>query len=183
MISDNELYRQFLEGKISSFEELVLRHKDNLIYFVQKYANDIYIAEDIAQDAFVYIYVYKDKFDFKFNIKTFIYTIAKNKAIDYIRKNHKIVSVADYEDLKLQENEVEGKVILNEEKKIVNEAIKKLKTDYQTALFLIDFQGFSYSEAAKVLGKNIAQFKILIFRARKSLKSLLEKEGYVYEKW
>lgn len=181
MISDNDLYKQFLSGNILSFEELVLRHKDNLIYFLQRYVNDLYIAEDIAQDAFVYIYVYKDKFNFKFNIKTFIYTIAKNKAIDYIRKNSKTVSIEGYEDLELQENELEKKIIQNEEKRIVNEAIKRLKKDYQAALFLIDFQEFSYSEAAKILGKSLPQFRILIFRARKSLKSLLEKEGYMYE--
>ena len=168
--------------QILSFEELVLRHRNNLIYFVQRYVKDIYIAEDIAQDAFVYIYLYKDKFDFKFNMKTFIYTIAKNKAIDYIRKNDRVIPVVDYEDLKLQENELESKVILNEEKKIVNDAIKKLNQDYQAAIFLIDFQDFSYLDAAKALGKSVTQFKILIFRARKALRLILEKEGYVYEK-
>ena len=48
--------------------------------------------------------------------------------------------------------------------------IDKLKEEYKTAIYLIDYERFSYKEAGIIMGKNSAQMKILIFRARKKLK-------------
>ena len=55
------------------------------------------------------------------------------------------------------------------------------KEDYKTAIYLIDYEGFSYKEAGIILKKNSAQMKILIFRARRKLKSLIEQEEYTNE--
>ena len=57
MLDDKKLYKDFVEGNINAFESLVLSHKDNLIYFISRYTKDLYIAEDIAQDVFAYIYI------------------------------------------------------------------------------------------------------------------------------
>lgn len=182
MEADKLLFEQFLDGNIDAFEQIVLKHKDNLIYFLQRYVKDIYVCEDIAQDVFAYIFVYKEKYNKKYSVKTYIYTIAKNKAIDYIRKFSRQVSLDDYSEQQSECDELFSSVVRDDTKKLLHETMKKLKTDYQTIIHLVDFEEMSYNDAAAVMGKTTSQIKILLFRARKSLKTLLEREGYTHEK-
>ena len=179
MKDDRTLYKEFLEGNIISFEDLVINHKDNLIYFISRYTGgDMYIAEDIAQEVFAHIYVYKDQYDFAYSFKTFIYTLGKNKAIDQIRKlsRSKLMNFDSSTEYLFPDGEsIEEKVIRDEETRNVLLSLKKLKPDYEKVLYLFAFENFSYNEISEILGKTLAQTKVLIFRARKSLKSILEK--------
>lgn len=186
MKDDKTLYKEFLDGDINSFEELVINYKDNLIYFISRFTGgDLFIAEDIAQDVFADIYVYKEKYDFNYSFKTYIYTLGKNKAIDQVRKlsKMKLMNFDSDSEYLFQENEsLEEQVIKDEEKRMVLNSMKKLKPDYERALYLLAFEDLSYSDIAKILGKTLPQTKVLIFRARKSLKSIIEKGEGKYEK-
>lgn len=177
---DNTLYKKFVDGDNQAFEKLVLTHKDNLIYFLSRYVQDVHSCEDIAQDAFAAVFVYKDRFDMKRSFKTYLYAIAKNKATDYIRKNAEVDLLGE-EDLAAEDDELFNRVVKEDEKRLVHNTIKKLNADYQKALLLIDIQGFSYQDAAQILGKTPQTMKILIFRARQSLKNQLIKGGYTNE--
>ena len=185
MKDDKTLYKEFLDGNITSFEDLVINHKDNLIYFISRFTGgDMYIAEDIAQDVFAYIYVNKEKYDLNYSFKTFIYTLGKNKAIDQIRKlsKSKLMNFdQDTEYLFPDGESVEERVIRDEETRIILKSLKKLKPDYERALYLLAFENFSYTEIAKILGMTLPQTKVLIHRARKSLKSIIEKGEGKYE--
>lgn len=186
MEQDKELYKRFVEGDISAFEELVLRHKDNLIYFLMRYVNNIDTCEDIAQDSFLAIFVKKGSYNLneKAGFKTYLYAIAKNKATDHIRKFSRIMGEDELENQTGDNfsDEIFNRVVKNEEQKLLHNAISKLKLDYQRAILLIDIDAMSYSQAAAILDKSLPQMKILIFRARNSLKKLLIKEGLYYEK-
>ena len=87
MLDDEKDYRTFLAGDNAGFESLVIRYKDGLIYYLNKIIKKITIAEDLAQDAFVEIYVHKERFvPGKASFKTYLYTIGHHKAVDYVRK-------------------------------------------------------------------------------------------------
>lgn len=186
-MNDKILYENFLNGDIKSFEELVLSHKDNLIYFISRYTGgDIYIAEDIAQDVFAYVYVYKEKYNFDYTFKTFIYTLGKNKAIDYVRKQSKLKLMSlenENETLFSDEILLEDKIIRDEEKRFILDSIKKLNPEYEKAIYLADFEELSYEEIRKILGKTLSQVKVLIHRARKSLKKIIEEGVGKDEEW
>lgn len=179
--NDNEYYARFLNGDKEAFEYLVLSYKDKLIYFLNRYVHNITIAEDLAQDAFVEVYVHKERFQLKGSFKTYLYTIGRNKAVDYIRRNERMLFVAEYPE-EAQEDALLDGLIKEEQKRHLHEAMKQLKNDYQAAISLIDIEGMSYAEAARILKKTDGQIKILIHRARKSLGKILEKEGCLDEK-
>lgn len=181
---DKILYKDFLKGNNAAFEELVLKYKDHLIYFLQRFIKDISACEDIAQDVFAYIFTFKDKYNDKFEVKTYVYMLAKNKAVDYIRKQSKQVPISEISDneLSTDKDELFNKVIQDENIRLVHECLAKLNSDYQTAIHLVDFEELSYKNASIVMSKTVPQFKVLIFRARKTLKLLLEKGGYTIEK-
>ena len=63
----------------------------------------------------------------------------------------------------------------------MHKALAKLKPEYQQVIYLIFFEDFSNTEAATVMKKNNRQIENLVYRAKMSLKSELDKEGFEYE--
>ncbi|WP_026894688.1 RNA polymerase sigma factor [Clostridiisalibacter paucivorans] len=176
MNEDKVLMTKFQNGDKYSFEQLILKYRNTGISFAKRFLHDRYMAEDVVQESFAYIYVYRDRYNDKYSFKTYLFTIIRNKSIDYIRKENRIVLYKD--DSFVDLNSPEERVIEKEDKDLLNISINKLNDSYRTAIYLIDYEGFKYKEAAKIMGKNLAQMKILIYRARKKLKCLLEKGGY-----
>lgn len=195
MHEDELNYKKFMDGDIEGFENLVLTYKNKLIFFIAKYVKDLYLAEDLAQDTFVEIYIHKERYRTQNNFKTYLFTIGRNKAIDYIRKYGNEVSsnliheegfVVDihsyYHTMStLEGNEVAAEFIKKEEANLVHNTINKLKEEYRVVIHLIDFEQLTYKEAAKIMKKTVPQIKILVHRARKALGKVLQKEGYNYE--
>ena len=66
-------------------------------------------------------------------------------------------------------------------KSIPEETLKKLNSDYGNVLYLIYFENFSIAETAAIIKKSYKQTENLLYRAKQSLKSQLEKEDFVYE--
>ncbi len=176
--TDVELYREFLLGNKEAFEEIVLRYKDKLIYFIARYVKTIEIAEDLAQDTFVYVLVNKKEYDFKYSLKTYLYTIAKCRAWNYLKREKKIVRLTDeYYDIQ----DIEEEIFQKETIESLKENIKKLKPEYQSAIYLADLEDLSYKEISKILDKSMPQVKVLIHRARKALQKITRREEIPYE--
>ena len=177
--TDKLLYKEFLLGDKNSFEEIVIRHKDSIIYFIHRYVKSIDIAEDLAQDVFVYMLVNKRSYKFEYSLKTYLYTIAKSKALNYIKREKRIIRLdeVEFEDLE----ELEEKVFKNEKAENLRKSIKKLKIEYQNAIYLADIEGLNYREIGHILKKTESSVKVLIHRARKTLEKLIKEEAYKYE--
>ncbi len=179
---DKELYGEFLNGNEDAFRQIILKHKNNLIYFITKYVKNIDIAEDLSQDVFVYILMNKNKYNPQYSLKTYLYTIAKSRAINYIKREKKIIKIEEYENLYVEDNELEELVLRDEIQKDVRQAINKMKQDYQIVIYLVDFERLSYKEVAKIMNKTTSQIKTLVYNARMRLKEILKKEGISYER-
>ena len=104
-------------------------------------------------------------------------------AIDYLRRNSKRmeISLGEYPELVSEEQDLELSYIREECKITVHRAMRRLKSEYRQILWLIYFEGFSNKEAAAVMKKSVHNVETLVYRARRSLKSQLEMEGFVYE--
>ena len=64
---------------------------------------------------------------------------------------------------------------------MLHNVIQKLSPDYRQVLHLIYFEEFDTSQTAKIMHKTNRQITYLLYRAKKSLKSELEREGFIYE--
>ncbi len=151
--TDKQLYQEFLKGNNSSFEELVIRHKDKLIYFITTYVKNIDIAEDIAQDVFVYILIHKKNYNFQYSLKTYLYMIAKSKALNFLKHEKKISYTDDIEGLdnlhksyEKQLNSLEDIIFQKEKARQLHNSINKLKGDYKQAIYLADIEEMKYQE-------------------------------------
>lgn len=176
-------YRRFLDGDDKGLTEIVEDYRDGLILYLNSYVGNIFIAEELTEDTFFRLITRKPKFSGKSTFKTWLYAIGGNVAVDYIRHNAKMLtsSIEDMENYLNEEQSLERSYIQEESKIIIHKAIADLSTDYRAVLWLIFFEGFSNKEAAIALKKSDRQVKNLIYRAKQSLKSKLEKGGFVYE--
>ena len=172
---DFSLIRAFNEGEETAFNDLVNRHKEkvrNLIYLNLGSTSSI---DDISQEVFLAVYRKLKQFRFQSQFTTWLYTITINKIRDHIRKQ-KIMSVFSAFSSDDTENIVEpGSFKENfDVNEMVRDAVAKLPRKLKEPLILRDFEGMSYQEISDATGCEIGTIKSRIFRARESLKKMLE---------
>ena len=181
-------YRRFLdEGDEQGLTELIKLYKNGLLFYINGFVNNYSLAEELTENTFVHLFLKKPKYKNLSSFKTWLYTIARNLTIDYLRKNKKknsreisiellTDSVSAHEAEHLEES-----YIKSEDKITVHKAMSKLKSEYREILWLIYFEDLSIKESARILKKSVSNVGTLVHRARTSLKKELEKEGFIYE--
>lgn len=179
MVDDKSLYREFLKGNKQALEELVIKYKSNLIYFITRYVKNIEIAEDIFQDVIVFILENKEYYNLDYSFKTYLYMITKSKALDFIKKNKNVVSIDDSE-FELEDTKLLEEIILTKERqKKIQNVMRKMIPEYQLIIYLTQVEGLSYKDAGLVMNKSESQIKTLSFNARKKLRKLMVNEKIV----
>lgn len=176
-------YRRFLDGDESGMAELIRDYKDGLLMYLLGITRDFHTAEDIMEDTFVKLVVKKPRYSEKCSFKTWLYTIGRNAAVDYLRRNSKKAdsTVEELAESLADEENLERSYLQEERKIMLHKAMATLNPDYRQVLYLSFFEGLSNDEIAVVIRKSKRQVEMLIYRAKISLKSKLEKEGFTYE--
>jgi len=183
MDKDASCYQRFLCGDNSGLEELVMIYNDSLVFYINGFVNNISVSEDLAADTFAELIIRKSRFNNDYMFKTWLFRIARNNTIDYLRKQSKwqIKPIEDLERESIDNETLENTVLKNEQNKQLHNAMKTMHNMYKDVLHLVYFEGMSYAEASTVLGRNTKQIKNLVYRAKQALKMALKKEGFVYE--
>lgn len=174
-------YRRFLNGDENAFDEIVVELFDKLVFFINRYVNDYHTAEDLAIDVFAYLIANKHRYNFKTSLKTYVFMLGKSRALNYI-KHRKILSFTDImseEDLYDESLSLEEKLLTDEKKRSLNTALLTLPQDMQIAVHLVYFEDLSYDEAAKIMKKSRKQVDNLLYRAKKQLRIILDKNEEV----
>ena len=176
-------YRRFLDGDDTAIAELVGAYKDGLILYLNGYVHNIFVAEELAEDTFFRLITKKPRFGGNSSFKSFLYAIGRNVAVDYIRHRSKVrqIPLEEAEYALREEQSLEQTYIREEQKLELNRALAQLPDEYRQVLWLSFFEDFSNREIAAIMRKNERQVRNLLYRAKQSLKSILEKEGFVYE--
>jgi RNA polymerase sigma-70 factor (ECF subfamily) len=89
-LNDTALVRSFIDGDRGNFDLLLKKYLNPVYNFVFKMAGDKNLAEDIVQETFVKVWKNIKKFDQNQNFKTWIFAIARNTTIDWLRKRQEI---------------------------------------------------------------------------------------------
>ena len=177
-------YRRFRDkGDESGLAEIISDYNDGLIFYLTSIVGNIHTAEDLAEDTFVLLGTKKPRDKGKGSFKTWLYTIGRNIAIDYLRHSSKYseTNLDDTPELASDEESLEAAYIREERKIAVHRAMRNLKPEYRQVLYLAYFEEFSNAETADVMNKSKRQIEALIYNAKKALKAELERSGFVYE--
>ncbi len=176
-------YRRFLDGDEQGFVEIIRDYKDGLIFYLNGFVCNLHIAEELTEDVFVKIVTKKPRFSGKSSFKTWLYAIGRNVALDYLKRRSKRdeVAIDEIADLTDEARSLECELLREEQKINLHRALYKLKPEYRQVLWLIYFEDFSCKDVSVVMKKSVHSVETLVYRARQSLKTQLEKEDFHYE--
>jgi len=176
-------YRRFLEGDESGFDELVAAYREPLIRFIDGFLHNPAESEDVAEDAFMELIVHPKRYSFRSSFKTYLFTVARNKAVDRVRKDMKLYREKTPEELADAAGEpLEDAFLREERRELLYRALDAINGEYAAALRLMYFEDMSLAETAKVLGRSKRQASNIIYRAKLALRREMEREGFFYEK-
>jgi len=167
-VSDKKLIDDYFKGDDEAFDLLVKRHLPSVFTFAFSYVGSQDVAEDVTQDAFIKAWHNLKKFDTGKNFKTWIFSITKNSALDFLKKRRDIpFSVFDNEDGEniLAQTIPDGNPLLYDafDKKTMlgalKEAIFTLKTSYQSVLNSHYFDKLTFAQIALSSGEPLNTVK------------------------
>lgn len=181
---DNILINKALEGDQASYEKLMKKYYQliyNLIFRMISRKEDV---EDLTQEAFIKAFNSLQNFDRQFAFSTWLFKIATNNAIDYLRKKKLNTFSIDKEieseesDFKFEIPDIENKpdrvIMEDQRKKILDEAIESLPPKYKEVIILRHKLDKEYEEIAKELKLPLGTVKAHIFRGRELLNKFLK---------
>ena len=171
-----ELYMQFVGGNESALNRLVEMYSDGLVRFAYCFVASSDVAEDIMEDTFAAVIAAKRRFSPRASFKTYLYKIARNKCIDYVRFHRRFVPLCDIENV-LVFDDAQADAEAREEKRTLYKCMQRLPREYRDALSLSYLEGFDTQEICSIMRKTPKQVYNLLARAKQSLKALMEKEG------
>jgi RNA polymerase sigma-70 factor, ECF subfamily len=152
-----------------AFAELVKRHQSMLRGFLRRVSGDAFLADDLAQEAFVEAYRNLGKFGGQSEFSTWLLGIGYNRFRQWRRKKREVEIPENMPEAADERADAEARGTAAD----VRAAIAKLNAEQRTALDLCYGQGLSHDEAAKVLGCPLGTIKSNILRAREKLKGYL----------
>lgn len=183
-MSDNDgiLYIRFLAEKDQdALEVLFNKFRDSLVLFLFGFVQNADVAEELMMDTFAILVsgtAYYKKMD-EASFKTWLFAIAKNQALLYLRKR-RIKFVSPEKDFL---NNVEAdssfqpvaELLKNERDTQLYKAMKMIDSDYRQALFLLYFENMKPEQISRVIKKNIKQTYNILARGKESLRAAYER--------
>jgi RNA polymerase sigma-70 factor (ECF subfamily) len=90
-VDDLELVKDILDGKVDSFNVIICKYEASIFKFILNMVKDHEEAKDLTQDVFITMYnkLYTYRGEKKFS--SWLYQIARNKGVDYLRKNKRVI--------------------------------------------------------------------------------------------
>ena len=170
MLTDERLYERYYMGDKKAAEELVERYGDPLIRYISGYISDYHESEDLMIEAFAQMFA-----------KAYLYKTARNLSFRYCKK--KRFPLLDHHRSEFEMSGImsaDGDILRKEQNRQLIHALEQIKEEYREVLYLLYFEDMKYEEAGRVMGKSVAQITNLAHRAKKSMKKILEKEGFTY---
>lgn len=185
-LEDRELVAAAKRGESQAFKTLLRKYRKSVYYMLLKMVKNADNAEDLTQEAFAKAFNSIEKFDSKYAFSTWLFRIATNNCIDFIRKKRvQTVSLDqpvegddgssmrfDVRDDDLDPNET---MLKKQRKRYLMMAIERLPEKYRILVELRYFKEFSYDEVAKELQIPLGTVKAQLFRARELLNQELKK--------
>ncbi len=186
-LRDYKLVQQAIgEGNQHAYAELMKNYRDSLYFMLLKMTNNPHDAEDLTIEAFGKAFKKLHQYTPDYAFSTWLFKIASNNCIDFIRKKKKYTFSIDknYDDEETGTelaNKIPAEVLDPEEDlmkkqriQLMREVVEKLKPHYRTLIELRYFKEFSYDEIATELNLPLGTVKAQLFRAREFLYQILK---------
>jgi RNA polymerase sigma-70 factor (ECF subfamily) len=173
-------------GNEKAFSSLLNRYKDSIYYMLLKMVNNSSDAEDLTIEAFGKAFHNLDSFTPEFAFSTWLFKIATNNCIDFIRKKRVSPAPIDQlqDDLDILTVNIQSdlpdpeETLINDQKiAVLRDIVNQLKPRYRNLIELRYYKEYSYEEIASELNLPIGTVKAQLFRAKSLLYNIFTKTG------
>lgn len=166
-----------LSGNTSAFSYFVTNYQGMAINIAYRICENMQDAEDVVQESFVKAYRNLHTFRLESKFSTWFYRIVFNTAVTHTKAK---VWVIDDEVENVTFNlssdmDTENQIEMNETSEIVSHVLSKMPSGYGLTLSLFYLEDNSIKEIAEITGLNISNVKVILHRARKMFKEMMEK--------
>jgi RNA polymerase sigma-70 factor (ECF subfamily) len=181
------LVEQARNGNEKAFASLLNRYRDSIYFMLLKMVNNASDAEDLTIEAFGKAFRNLESYTPTFAFSTWLFKIATNNCIDFIRKKQASPSIIDHGQDEEMDNyavniqsdtpDPEEALIHHQKITALREIVSQLKPRYRTLIELRYFKEYSYDEISTELDLPIGTVKAQLFRAKTLLYNILNKSG------
>lgn len=177
-ITDEEIIVKYLDGEDDALNLLIQRYIKSVYNFIYRYTKSPEASEDITQDVFVLVWKNIKKFDTTRSFKAWLFTIARNTSLNWIKKR-KPLTFSDLEtdvefdvaDTSLEsEEDIFDSLLLHAQ---VKDAVRRLPPMYQNIISMKVDTGFTFEEMGEALGEPVNTIKSKHRRAIRQLRQML----------
>lgn len=185
-LTDGELIAKAIRGREDGFEELVRRYQRPITGYVYRMLNNYDASLDVTQEVFIKVYNSLDKYSSEYKFSTWLYRIAHNAAIDWMRRNSVVQQSLEAENadgtyqLQIESHQPtpEQDRERSEWRTEIESVVKCLPTVYRELILLRHTQDLSYDEIAEVLNLPLGTVKNRLFRAREMMREMFVERGF-----
>jgi RNA polymerase sigma-70 factor (ECF subfamily) len=176
--ADRELVATAAQGLEGGFEELVRRYQRPISAYVYRMVGDYDCALDLTQEIFIKIYASLSRYRPEFKFSTWIYKIARNAAIDHLRRSAgRERAISNGPEGEPQQLIIESKGLSPEQQSEreerrteIESVVRLLPTAYRELIVLRHSQDLTYEEIVEVTGLPLGTVKNRLFRAREMMR-------------
>lgn len=177
--SDRELLTAHVSGDDAAFGILVARHADRMWAVALRTMRNGEEAADALQDAYISAFRRAHTFRGDSQVTTWLHRIVVNACLDRIRRNNvrradALPENIDRSEIMAMPSNAEHAVDSGQTRDAVHEALNQLNADQRAALVLVDMEGYSVEDAARILGCATGTIKSRCARGRAKLAPLLQ---------
>ena len=176
MASDKELIRDFLAGEREAFDELVVRHREQVLATAYRMVSSAETAEEIAQETFIRAFKGLRSFRQKANFKTWLYRITMNLCYNELKKRKREAELEPGPGI--AKAELPHESLVKEERKVwLRRQMELLPFKQKSALALRIFQDMSFKEIGRAIGCSAGSARVNYRHAILKLKDALASSG------
>ena len=187
-MTEQELISGIKNRDENAFKEFVDQNQELVVNVCNSFLHNRDDAQDVSQEVFIKVYHSIDSFKGDSKISTWLYRIAVNKSLNFLRskKRRNIFSSLDLlledknsnpaENIPDQEEDAESKVSNNEQVNEMFSLIDQLPDKQKTAITLNKLEGLSYREISKIMNISVTETGVLINRAKKKIQKQMIKK-------
>lgn len=174
------------KGNEKAFASLMNRYRDSIYYMLLKMVNNPYDAEDLTIEAFGKAFRNIESYTPRFAFSTWLFKIATNNCVDFIRKKQLSPTPLDHLQDSLDNVTVniqsdlpdpEESLINHQKIAALKDIVSQLKPRYKTLIELRYYKEYSYEEISSELNLPIGTVKAQLYRAKTLLYNILIKTG------
>jgi RNA polymerase sigma-70 factor (ECF subfamily) len=185
-LTDGELIATAISGREDSFEELVRRYQRPITNYVYRMLSDYDASLDVTQEVFIKVYNSLARYSSDYKFSTWLYRIAHNAAIDYMRRNSVSPQSIEAENadgsyqLQIESTRPnpEQERERSEWRTEIESVVKCLPAVYRELILLRHAQDLSYDEIAEITNLPLGTVKNRLFRAREMMREIFVERGF-----